>query len=209
MAVNYGLMPNESILLKEVSVAHGGVMAAYTDELILTNLNLICVGKGIFGNNKGIKKYPLHQIKIYDGKPQAMQGKLSNGTPALEVYFMNGATESFSFQSGNKKKIEQFIQGISKALGVSNNSFGYETETNDDVDDDSLIGAFKEVGEEFADVGKELLGVIGIKPGKKKNNGVATGPVHMTKKCMSCSAPLSGMQGSTIKCKYCDTIQTL
>ena len=41
MAAKYNLMPNESIILKETGVAHGGVMAIYTDELMLTNLNIV------------------------------------------------------------------------------------------------------------------------------------------------------------------------
>lgn len=41
MAANYDLMPNEAILLKQNSVAHGGVLSAYIHELVLTNKNLI------------------------------------------------------------------------------------------------------------------------------------------------------------------------
>ena len=41
MAARYNLQPNEAVLLKDDSVMHGGLMSAYTDELILTNLNLV------------------------------------------------------------------------------------------------------------------------------------------------------------------------
>lgn len=203
MAYNLGLLPNEAILLKETDVAHGGIMAAYTDELIVTNMHLICVKKGILGNTKGIEKFPLKQIKVYNGKPQAMQGKLSNGTPALEVYFVDGKIESFWFQSSHKKKIGSFIKAIYSA-------FGAESLLDDELSGssaDGLIGTFMDVGEEFVGVGKELLGAFGIKAGEKR--GGQSSLVMVNKKCVSCSAPLSGQQGETIKCKYCDTVQTL
>ena len=132
-----------------------------------------------------------------------MLGKLSNGTPALEVYFVDGKTESFYFQSSNKKKIGSFIKAIYSA-------FGADSLLDDELEGisaDGLIGAFKDVGEEFVGVGKELLGAFGIKAGEKKGSQIS--PVMINKKCVSCSAPLSGQQGETIKCKYCDTVQTL
>ncbi|WP_416143786.1 PH domain-containing protein [Planococcus koreensis] len=79
--VKVNLMPNESIILKSKNVMHGGLMANYTDELILTNQNIIHVKKGVFGNTKNVKKYPLNQIKIFNGKSQAILGKQRNGSP--------------------------------------------------------------------------------------------------------------------------------
>lgn len=37
----FNLQPNEVVLLKDDSVMHGGLFSAYTDELILTNLNFV------------------------------------------------------------------------------------------------------------------------------------------------------------------------
>ena len=212
MAANLGLMPNEAILMQEVSVAHGGVMAIYTDDLYLTNYNLICVSKGMFGNTKKIFKYPLNQINRYNGNPQVLMGKLSNGTACMDVYFMSG-TESFNFQSGNKKKIKEWIDAITKAVSGNATQKGNDFSDDDDSEydeEDTLVGAFKEVGDEFKEVGKEFLDVLGIKTGKKKNKGaVSEGPVKISKKCMSCSAPLTGNKGQVVKCRYCDTEQTL
>ena len=213
MAVKFNLMPNESIILQEVSVAHGGVWAIYTDELILTNLNIYCVNKGTFGNTKKIFNYPLSQIKKYNGKPQVMMGKLSNGTPSLDIYFMNGSSESFNFQSGNKKNINKWIDAINNIVGGgsdSNNLSMDDDSYDDDDDSDTLVGAFKEVGSEFKEVGVEFLGALGFKPGKKKSpNSSVAGSETVSKKCSSCSAPLIGKKGQVIKCKYCDTKQTL
>ena len=207
MAAKYNLMPNEFIILKETGVAHGGLMAIYTDELMLTNLNIVCTSKGMFGGTKNIFQYPLNQIKRYNGKPQAIMGKLSNGTQCLEVYFMNGSSESFNFQSSNKATINKWIKEINRILvGDSQDD---ENTQDDDYDPNTLVGAFKEVGSQFKDVGTELLGSLGFNPGRKKSAQVEQGPVKISKKCISCSAPLVGYKGKVIKCRYCDAEQTL
>ncbi len=201
MALKLNLAPNESIVLKEACVAHGGVMAIYTDELILTNLNVICINKGMFGNTKNIYYYPLSQLKQYNGKAQAVLGKLSNGTPALELYFVNGV-ETFNFQSDNKKTINKWISSISEIVGCKNVT-DFPTENDDEVDPDSIASAFKEVADEFR-------AAFGIKTKKKTTNkNIISEPTTINKKCISCSAPLVGKRGQVVHCKYCDTDQTL
>lgn len=68
--VNYNLEPNEAILIQSTGVLceGGGLMTAYTDELILTNISIIHVKKGMFGNVKAVKKYPLSQVNIVNGQ---------------------------------------------------------------------------------------------------------------------------------------------
>ncbi|MBC3899505.1 hypothetical protein GH811_07730 [Acetobacterium malicum] len=104
--VNYNLESNEAILIQSTGVLceGGGIMTAYTDELILSNINIIHISKGIFGNAKGVKKYPLSQVKIINGEAQAIMGKSSNGMPDLQIYFVNGQL-AFQFQSSGKKEI--------------------------------------------------------------------------------------------------------
>lgn len=205
-APKINLAPNESIILKEACVAHGGVMAIYTDELILTNLNLICISKGMFGNTKKVYYYPLSQLKQYNGKAQVIMGKLSNGLETLELYFVNG-TESFNFQSHNKRTINRWIEEISNVVGCKAAGFHSLNNEDDDEDDsDTLAGVINE----FKEAGNEILNAFGFKP-KKKNNTTPTQqePTVINKKCMSCSAPLVGKKGTVVQCKYCDTEQTL
>ena len=215
MAGKYRLMPNESMILQESSVAHGGVMAIYTDDLMLTSLNLVCVNKGMFGNTKNVFVYPLSQIKRFNGKPQVMMGKLSNGTATLDVYLNSGECESFNFQTGNKRNIKKWIDAIISVIGGGDGQTGngYDDD-DDDYDSDTLVDAFREVGDQFKDVGNEFLDALGFKPRKKAPKAAASvaGAVaseKISKKCMSCSAPLIGYRGQTVKCKYCDTEQTL
>lgn len=209
MADNLGLDYDEVVILKETSVAHGGVMAIYTDELVLTNKKLICVNKGMFGGTKKIYHYPLDQIKVFNGVPQVQQGKLSNGTPCLDVYLVDGE-EHFNFQTKNKQKIALWIEEIRKRFGGNfayssvRMSSSYDEDIDEDEnsseDDDSLLGAFKEVGEEFKDVGIELADAFGIKlkkknKSKKTDNGkanvkTATILPHQGIKCATCGKVL-------------------
>lgn len=197
----FSLQPDEAIILQEVSVEHGfGIATAYTDELYLTTRNIYCVNKGVFGNTKNIFCYPLNQLKKVNGRPQAIQGKKSNGTPSLEIYLMNG-NESFSFKSNNKLTIKKWIKEINKALG-------YEGEEDDEFDDSgTLMGEMKGA---FNNAMSELG--INFQLGKKplqKQAIQSESQSKINKKCISCSAPLIGYKGQLVHCKYCDTDQTL
>ncbi len=199
MAKDYlGLAHNEAVIIKDESVAHGGVGALLTDELLLTNLRIICVHKGMFGNVKQVYSYPLSQIKKFDGKPQIMMGKVSNGNRCLDVYLLNGV-EHFQFSTGNKKKIEQWIDEVYKLL--LGEAAEKTPEDESEYDPDSLLGQFAEVGQQFKDI-------IGIRS-KPKIKPVSPQEIKVTKKCISCSAPLVGAPGQTVRCKYCDTTQTI
>jgi flagellar motor switch protein FliN len=62
-------------------------------ELILTNLNLVYITtKGVFKTTYITQKYPINQIKVFNGKAQVILGK--NGD--IDIYFRN-EQESFRF----------------------------------------------------------------------------------------------------------------
>lgn len=165
MADKLGLDYDEVVILQETNVAHGGVMANYTDELILTNKKIICIHMGIFGGKKTTYHYPLEQIKVYNGMPQAQFGKLSNGNKTLSIYFLNGE-EQFFFQSSNNKTIEKWISEIQKLFGceVKNKTKEKNNKKSKyEIEDDSILGAFKEVGNSFKEVGLDFAEAFGIK----------------------------------------------
>ncbi|HFR3797788.1 TPA: hypothetical protein ACHVHO_001784 [Streptococcus suis] len=197
----FKLQPDEAMILQEIAVQHGfGLTSAYTDELYLTTRNIYCVNKGVFGNTKNIYCYPLNQLKKVSGRPQAIFGKKSNGTPSLEIYLLNGDNESFSFQSSNKSTIKKWIKEINKIFG-------------NDIDDDEFDTSGTPIGE-LKDVFNDAMSELGInfKLGKnksQKNNIQHEAKGKMNKKCISCSAPLMGYKGQMVHCKYCDTEQTL
>lgn len=191
MAAKYNLQPNEVVLLKDEHVMHGGFWSSYTDELILTNLNLVLVKKGMFGNSKGNLTFPLNQIKVYGQQAQAVIGKAANDTKVLEVYFVNGE-EKFAFQSGGKKKLNDWIGKINQVVT------GVEAPVHQDTGM-AIPGAAM-----VADVVNDTLGVFRSAFGSK-----AKVPVKVTSKCNGCGAPVSGSTGQMIACEYCGSSQQL
>lgn len=63
MAESYSLAPNKSVILKNTSMRHGkGLMLSYTDELVLTNHNLICVEKKVHSEEQKLFLH-IHLVK--------------------------------------------------------------------------------------------------------------------------------------------------
>lgn len=189
---NLNLQSNESIILQKDAVYHGNEMV----ELYLTNLNIIYALKGIFGNVKKIQKLPLNQIKIVNGRVQAFLGNESkNGRLQLQLYFINGV-EIFGFQKNEKREISTWINNISQIL------------TGEALQDTTGKNIMAIPGTEYiAETVKDTIGAfkdtLGIK-GKRNQK-----PENATIKCIGCMAPLSGTKGQTVRCKYCDTDNTL
>lgn len=182
---NYSLAPDEGIIIQYNGAYHNGNRS----EIILTNQNLICVETNVKLFRKdtyNVVKFPVRQIKVINGQAQASVMK-DGGEWTLQVLMKNG-TERFKFSSGNfdsiKKKQEanKWVEQISLLLT------GKSAEKPVDT---SLIGNVKNV-----------LGSIGINKKEKE-------PENVTVKCIGCMAPLAGQRGQTVRCKYCDTEQTL
>jgi len=207
----YRLQSNEAIILKSKSVSHG-FWGAYTDEILLTNINFVWTSIGIMGFPKKVYQYPLSQIKKHNGKFQVLQGEHSgNGSPMLDVYLANGSVEQFGFQISEKaakKEIQKWIQAFNGTIKGDSDYDEYEDndfDNEDEEDDDSILGAFREVG-------NELKGIIGIKSKKQtqqqpKQQKAVSEKVAL--KCASCGAPLSGVKGRIVRCRYCDSDQKL
>lgn len=198
----FSLLPDEALILKTDRVRHnGGAFATYTNELILTSQNLVVVVKGTFGNTKDIIRFPLNQIKMFNGEPQALLGKAKNGYPQMEIYFINGQQETFGFESMGKKEIFQWINAICRTIT------GHDSSTTNKPHKSSFsipgAGIFADA---LSDTVDSFKGVLGIKSTQSTSKEPA---VRISKKCISCSAPLIGEKGQTVKCKYCDTNQVL
>lgn len=193
MAAQYNLQPNEVVILKTDAIMHGGGFgSAYTDELILTNLNLVLVRKGVFGNSKGVLTFPVSQIKVHNQQAQVAVGK-NRGADALEVYFVNGH-EYFNFGSGRKykKKVHEWVAKINFVV------------TGQDAPVQSVSSLALPGAELVAGVLKDTFGVFKSKLGSQPG-----APVTISGKCRSCGAPATGFQGQTITCEYCGSAQPL
>ena len=181
----YSLAPNEGIILQYDGVYHNGNHS----EIVLTNQNLICVEtnvKLLKKNTYNVLKFPVNQIKIVNGQVQASVIKEDDDW-TLQVLLKNG-TEKFQFfgefyERTKKKQIaNQWVEQISILL---------TGKSAEKIVDTSLVGGVKNV-----------LGSIGINVKTKT-------PENITTKCIGCRASLAGQKGQTIRCKYCDTEQTL
>lgn len=165
-------------------------MGTYTDELILTDQSIIYINKGIFKNTKSIQRFSINQIKIYDNKPQVILGKQFNGLPQLEIYFLNGQ-ETFMFQSNGKNEIIKWIDSIYQL------TTGHSADINSR--DRTVIPGVEFVAETLKGTIDTFKGSFGIKAEKDMFETKS----RMLKKCISCMEPISGMEGHTVRCRYC------
>ena len=184
MVTNLNLQPNEGIIIQYDGVWHNNTRS----ELFLTNLNLICVEdrSGLFKTKYNVIKYPVNQIKVVNGQAQA--SVIRDGDKwVLQILFKNGEEQfsfNFDFFEKSKKKAEadKWVEQINILLtGASAQN----------IIEPSIIGGLK-----------NILKAVGIKTTEKEIE-------KATKKCMGCMAPISGIKGQTIFCRYCDTKQIL
>lgn len=191
-AKKINLQPNEVVLLQEKGVKHGGFWANYTDELVLTNLNLILSKRGMMGNSKGTFTFPLSEIKVHNGQAQALLGESANRTPQLQVYFVGGQ-ENFEFQSGKRTAVKW-------ASKINDTVTGSVTPV--DEGPASVLSAIPGA-EALADTLGDTINVF------KNKFRSAPKVVPVSTQCHGCGAPASGHQGSVVVCEYCGARQTL
>lgn len=115
----YYLDANESIILKASSVRHG-FWGLYTNDLILTTDNIICVEQGVFGNHKTNNYYPLYKLK------QAIIGKAQNGEKQLELYMDDGSVEDFAFQTDNDMQLRVWVTAIADRFDENSDAYNHE-----------------------------------------------------------------------------------
>lgn len=190
----YKLSPNEAMIMKQERVIHGGVMANFTDELLLTNLNLVLIEKGTFGNVKNIQVFPVNQIKVFNNQAQIMMSKTRGGYPQIEVYFVNGQ-ENFGFES--KKDATNWIININQLVT------GGEVQINTSAK--TAIPGTEMIVDALGGTVDAFKGAFGF----KSKNSSTESPEKIAKKCSSCGAMISGKTGQIVRCSYCDADQQL
>ena len=185
--MDYQLLPHEYMVMNSDHVSFGK-NGLSTDELILTNLHLIHIKKGIFGGKKDQTTIPINQIKVFEGQPQVSVTK-SNGMKRLEIYY-NGGQVIFSFS--NTKDTEKWATNIIKLISGDTSNFAT-------LGDNSLFGV-EILAETLKDTFDTFKAGLGIKDSE---------PEKLSTKCSFCGAPLSGTVKQTVKCSFCDMEQTL
>ncbi|MBO4894397.1 MAG: hypothetical protein J5562_05750 [Clostridia bacterium] len=196
MANKFNLLPDESLIIKSESVCHGD-SGLFTDDLYLTNKAIVLVHKGFFGKIKNVQRFQLNRIKRYNGKPQVFLVKKPNAIAQLEVYFTD-SIEIFCFSNNTGSSKKQGSQWIDAVYEAVTGRPAPERDDDGDAYDGTLVGIFREIGRD----------IIGIRP---KTEAPVPKPIKekVSKKCVSCCAPLFGNKGETVHCDYCDTDQVL
>ena len=194
----YSLAPNESIIMKSELVYCGKT----SGELILTNLYLVHItAKGTFKTTYTTQRYPVNQIKVFNGKAQALLGKSGD----VDIYFINGQV-SFTFSNNetlfSEKKAEQeaakWVNAINQLITGENVEVNVSAKTAI-PGTEMIAGALGGTVDAF----KGALGFKSNKPASTElNEKVAI-------KCISCGASVSGNKGRVVRCSYCDTDQQL
>jgi len=193
----YDLQPNETIIIRSENVYRGNM----SGELILTNLNLVHITtKGVFKTTYIPQRFPTNQIKIFNGKAQALLGK--NGV--MDVYFINGQ-ESFRFYNSDtlfsEKKAEKEAMNWVNAINhlVTGADIIFEESVNTvSVGAEMVAGVLGDTVGAFKDA-------LGFKS-KKTSTDVVD---KVAKKCSFCGAAISGNKGQIIRCLYCNADQLL
>lgn len=201
--VKYQLQSNEGVVLQETGICYepNKLSTAYTDELILTNINLIHVRKGVFTGTKGVRYIPLNQVKVIGGKCQALVGKARNGHAILQIYTQQGI-EEFAFQIKAKKKAGIWANEISRLVTGRDSENALDSQDAPQYDfEDTVIGQLKDA---FGEVGA-AFGIGFGKSGQQQKRSVE----RVSTKCSGCHAPITGVKGKTAVCKYCDTEHVL
>lgn len=199
----YQLQSNEGVVLQETGICYepNKLSTAYTDELILTNLNLIHVRKGVFMGTKGVRYIPLNQVKVIGGKCQALVGKAQNGHAILQIYTQQG-TEEFAFRTKAKKNAGIWANEISRLVTGRDSENALESQDAPEYDfEDTVVGQLKYA---FGEVGA-AFGIGFGKSGQQQKSSVE----RVSTKCSGCHAPITGVKGKAAVCKYCDTEQVI
>lgn len=187
------LQPNEAPVLKAENVAYGD-SSSFSNELVLTNLNLILIKKGFFGKTKDVLYFPLNEIKIVNNKVQALAGKRKNGNSQLEVYFRSGDVQCFSFNVAiMRMEVAKWANAICNQL-----SQGIEDGYNPNA---FAIPGAKAVAESL----KGTVDTFKTVFGKKSEQDLAKSKRAVF--CQNCGASFEGIKGSTAKCPFCESVQ--
>ncbi len=154
----YDLLPEEKLILRNASVKHG-LLSSFTNNLILTSQALIIEHRGMIGNYKDYKRFPLEMIT------HARVGETNNGEKVLEVILSKGS-EKFIFKSDDLREYMLWALAITDHLSAPEREYYdynyYQRILNDDFDDDTNEEADNKKGFQLdsrfvGDVAKSVL----------------------------------------------------
>ena len=198
---DYRYGPDETKVLSDSDVRRCGDPSGQIGrELLLTNRNIVYTWetRKLIGHGaRQSDTYPLSRLKTIDGVAQA---KYTEGAynAKLDLFFID-STVSFEFRKdskdSSKRAVSQWLDAISRQLtGRPSEEAAKLRKTIFGVE--MFAGALKGTIDSFTKTFS----------GRDLDDGSAK---TVTSKCVGCRAPLTGRQGTNVRCRYCDTEQTL
>ena len=113
----------EALVLRSDQVGKGDGIHMLNNALILTTRNVYFIEHGFWGTAKDCEKYPLKNLVIANGIPQAFRSKNNYSLNVLDLYFTTGQV-SFAFNW--KREVEKWIKSITDVV------------LNEDLEDDGI-----------------------------------------------------------------------
>ena len=199
-------MPGEAVIQSASGVAVGNGNSPYTDDLYLTNMRIISVKKGVFGNVKKETSYNLSDITIFDNVPQVRAGRKSNGMPVLEIYFSDGSVAYFSFNSFGAVTAKKWVNAIISTISKTNQTDIPHSKSGSIKDGYNP----KDFAIPGADVVAETLkGTIDtFKDVFSRKSASQLQDMEVSGYCPNCGVSITGIKGRPTRCPYCGSFHT-
>lgn len=122
---------DEEIILQSTEVERYGSIEVSLDEMVLTNKNIICVynkSTGLFSKPDTIvERIPLSNVRVVNGKVQAMMFDNDEYGMGLQIVFKNGKREHFVFYD-EKRELPRWEKKICSLVGEDSESSAPHTE---------------------------------------------------------------------------------
>ncbi len=180
------LRSDEKIILEDGDVSESGLSGSllFSDDLYLTNYNLIYVYVGLFGKVKNIKKYSLEDIKIDENEEPMAYRDWNEDADSVELRVeLRSKTLEVLFSEDTEENVEMWVDAIKTAV---EDLPGKERKKEAKKDTEET----KEIKEEAAPKPEENVKFV-------------------SKDCLGCGMLITGGEGKLVVCEYCDTKQAL
>ena len=202
--IDYSLLPGEIILQRATGIYYKSSMfSGFEDELVLTNLHLIHVDRGLI-KVKSIRKIPLEQIivsRVYCEKNE------EDDEYELQIQLKSGERLAYQFNDGKRltRRWVEYIRSAARENDTEQNVY-QEPSILDDIKG-LATGLIKDV---LFTNDEPVTPVAHFSPAQQKTvYSPPPQPKKITKKCIGCGAPISGAAGQIVICGYCDIEQCL
>ena len=200
----YHLHPDEWVVSKTGAGAYHGQrprIGTTTTELVLTSRNILVVSVTMMGRPKGVRYFPLDQIRVIDGRPQVFAAG-GIGRNLLEVHFHHGQ-ESFGF--GSRNELHAWVDNVYKLMTGRSD----EISTTTDLSTNGGGSVGDQLKDQLKDTLDQFKASLGLASGDDHKGIATSNPDRAAGKCTSCSAPITGITGRVVRCEYCQSHQQL